>query len=100
MKRLDPYEQLLNVMEGYTADGQPRGGPIAIPGGNRAIGSVGLLLVALFRDLEQHMPDDMKLDRVRTAIILVFIRWLKLTGVTSELPLKRMIRRVATPPTH
>lgn len=99
-KKTDVYDQLLNVMEGYTADGDARGSPVTMPGGNRAVAQVGLMLIALFRDLEQHMPEDMALDRVRTAVILVFVRWLKLTRVTSDLRLKRMVKRVAVPAKH
>ena len=100
MKKPDVYAQLLNVMEGYTADGDPRGAPIFLPNGNMTIGTVGLLLVALFRDLEQHIPEDMALDRVRTAVILVFVRWLKLTGITSQRRLRLMMKRVCLPTTH
>jgi len=100
MKKPDVYAQLLNVMEGYTADGNPRGTPISLPNCNMTIGTVGVILVALFRDLEQHMPEDMALDRVRTAVILIFIRWLKLTGITSQRRLRLMAKRVCLPTTH
>lgn len=100
MKQPDVYAQLLNVMEGYTADGEVRGAPVVLPGGNLAVGTIGLLLVPLFRDLEQHMPEDMALDRVRTAIILVFLRWLKLTGITSQRRLRLMMKRVRPPKRH
>lgn len=100
MKKPDVYAQLLNVMEGYTADGDPRGAPISLPNGNMTVGTVGVILVALFRDLEQHMPEDMALDRVRTAVILIFIRWLKLTGIASQRRLQLMMKRVCLPTTH
>lgn len=96
-KKIDVYEQLLNVMEGYTADGDARGAPVTLPGGNRSVGQIGLLLIALFRDLEHHTPEDMALDRVRTAIILIFVRWLKLTRITTDLRLRQMVRRIVTP---
>jgi hypothetical protein len=94
-KKKDVYEQLMNVIEGFTADGDPHGPPIAIPGGNRAVGEIGLMLNALYRDLELHIPGDMALDRVRTAVILVFLRWLALTRITTHLRLNQMVRRVA-----
>lgn len=98
--RPDPYEQLLNVMEGYTADGEPRGAPVALEGGNNAVGQIGLMLAALFRDFNQHIPDEMERDQVRTAIILVFLRWLKLTRITSHFRLRQMLKRVCLPSTH
>lgn len=97
--KADVYDQLLNVMEGYTADGDPRGPPIVLPGGNINIGTMGLMLVPLFRNLEQHMPEDMALDRVRTAIILVFVRCLKLTGMTTQRRLRWLMTRVCFPTT-
>lgn len=100
MSKRDAYDQLLNVMEGYTADGKPRGAPVAVAGGNRSVAEIGLMVAVLFRDLSRHIPGDMQQDRVRTAIILVFVRWLKLTGVTTHLRLRLMRRRVVTPPAH
>ncbi|WP_414463374.1 hypothetical protein [Hyphomicrobium sp. DY-1] len=97
-RKTDVYDQLLNVMQGYTADGDVRGAPIAMPGGNLAIGQLGLILNALFRDLEQHIPEQMQSDAVRTALILVLVRWLKLLGLLTATRLGRIARRVA--PTH
>jgi hypothetical protein len=98
--RKDTYAQLLNVMEGYTADGDLRGAPISLPNGNMGVGVIGIMLVALFRDLEQHIPQEMALDRVRTAIIQAFVRWLKLTRITTPRRLSQMMKRVCLPTTH
>ncbi|CEJ87907.1 hypothetical protein HYPGJ_31458 [Hyphomicrobium sp. GJ21] len=100
MKKPDVYAQLLNVMEGYTADGESRGKPIVLAVNNINVSAMGIILVALFSDLEQHMPEEMALDRVRTAVILVFIRWLKLTGITSQRRLRLMMKRVCLPTAH
>lgn len=100
MTKRDTYDQLLSVMAGCTADGEPRGAPITVPGGNRAVAQVGLMLTALFRDLTPHMPEEMRQDRVRTALILVFIRWLRLTRITTFPRLQQMVRRVSFRTTH
>ena len=99
-KTRDVYEQLLNVTEGYTADGEPHGAPVALENGNIAVGQIGLMLVALFRDLDQHIPEEMEKDIVRTAIIVVFLRWLKLTRITTRDRLRQMMKRVCLPMTH
>ncbi len=98
--KADVYDQLLNVMEGYTADGDPRGAPVTLPNGNMVVGTIGVMLVALFRDLEQTIPNEMQSDRVRTAIILMFVRWLKLTRITTPRRLSQMMKRVCLPTPH
>jgi hypothetical protein len=98
--KADVYDQLLNVMEGYTADGEARGSPLTLSGGNATVGIIGLLLARLFRDLEQHMPDAMKGDGVRTALILILLRWLKLTRMTTQARLTWLVRRVSPPEPH
>lgn len=93
-RKPDVYEQYLNVMEGYTADGDQLGGPKQPLGGQRNAPNIGLLILVLFRDLEQHMPDEMASDRVRTAVILVFVRWMRLTNTVTTKRITDLMRRV------
>lgn len=95
----DIYAQLLNVTMGYTADGRPRGAPLKIPSSDLVLGQLTLILTALFRDIENQAPGVMSDDRLRTALILVLMRWLKLINVFTGVRLSRIARRVG-PTTH
>jgi hypothetical protein len=96
---LDISDQLQNVLDGYTADGHPRpGGPIAFAGKTEAV-MAGLVVLVLFRDLRDHIPEDLERDAIRTAAILTLVRWLNVTRLTTSRKLLRLLYRVG-PPAH
>lgn len=94
----DIYDQLQNVLDGNTADGNPRsGGPIGFAG-KRKVVVAALVALALFRDLRDHLPEDFERDTIRTATILTLVRWLKVTGLTTRRKLLRLLYDVGPPP--
>lgn len=90
------YRQLLNVMEGYTADGLPFRRPIPFPDCNETIRHVTPLIEALAVDLQMtfaRCEDDLD----RTLVIQALVRWLKLSGVTTVPRLRWLAERVTVP---
>ena len=84
MTHIDIHCQLAHVLAGRSADGHPGRGVKLSAGSAREQAMVGLLLVALFRDLRALMPELLKQDRVRTALILVFVRWVRLSAMSPR----------------
>lgn len=98
MEPPDPYDQLLNVLRGMSADGAPRAfEPIPYPGDYQAA-YIGMLIHTLNRDLEPQMPDEIKLDHVRTALIRTLLRWLIISEIVGSPRLKLLLYYVLPPP--
>lgn len=80
---LDVHGQLQNVHSGRTADGCTRNGSVITMDDARQQAIAGLLLVVLFRDIAGFAPALMTDDRLRTALILVLLRWLRTLSSTG-----------------
>lgn len=96
MNTPDIHSQLAHVLAGRTADGHPGRGVKVSLGPAREQAMVGLLLVALFRDLRALIPELLKQDRVRTALILVFVRLVRLSAMSPR-QMTRLLTAAAEP---
>lgn len=91
MPNHDCYGQLLNVLNGYSADGRSHPAPLPhYPGGDNAR-LTAAVIQSLFGTLRQAVAAELEKDQLRTALIHVVLSWLTATGCNTPDRLARLL---------
>lgn len=55
------------------------------------------LVLVMFEGMDRQIPPALDLPLLRNALMAVFLRWIRLSGITTQLGLTRLICRTRPP---